>query len=91
MDIHNTKLHDNYEMTVTFFLCACLDTTRKEACSNGTNNSLMTEMFIITAMIFVLIKQARNRQIILLRWLLFPHVFQSCAEINYSVMRGFHN
>jgi hypothetical protein len=72
MDIHNNKLYDNFEMTVKFFLGTCLDTMRKEACSNEVNNSLLTQMFIITAMIFDLLKQARNQQIILFLYSLFP-------------------
>jgi hypothetical protein len=64
MDIHN-KLYNNFEMIVIFFLGTYLDTMRKEACSNDSNNSLLTQMFIITAIIFDLLKQARNQQITL--------------------------
>jgi hypothetical protein len=64
---------------------------RKEACSNEAKKSLLTQMFIIIAMIFDLLEQARNQQIILFLLKFIPQVCQSSAEINYSVLRGFHN
>jgi len=75
-------------MIVKFYLGKCLDAMRKEACTNEAKNSLLTQMFIITSMIFDLLEQVRKQQIILFLWSLFP----KCVNlVQKSVLRRFHN
>jgi len=88
MGIYNNKSYENFKMIVKFYIGKCLDTIRKEACTNEANNILLTQIFIITAMIFDLLEQARNQQIILFLCTLYLIRYSSnisCPSVTFQL------